>query len=134
MRRCRKREALFGKEPHQGINPDEVVALGAGIQAEILSAKAEGRKTEGEVKDILLLDVTPLSLSIETYGGVATPMIPKNTTCDGEVTGVLDGADNQTSVEVHVLQGERRWPAITNAREVYPRWHPPSPRGIRRWR
>jgi molecular chaperone DnaK len=99
---------LFGKDPHQGINPDEVVALGAGIQGEILSAKAEGRKTEGEVKDILLLDVTPLSLSIETYGSVATPMIPKNTTVPTSKTQEFStAADNQTSVEVHVLQGER---------------------------
>src|SRR5258708_6195028 len=99
---------LFGKEPHQGINPDEVVAMGAAVQGEILAAKAEGRKTEGEVKDILLLDVTPLTFSIETYGSVATPMIPKNTTVPTAKTQVFSTAtDNQTSVEVHVLQGER---------------------------
>ncbi len=99
---------LFGKEPHKGINPDEVVALGAGIQGEILAAKKEGRKTEGEVKDILLLDVTPLTLAIETLGGVATPMIPKNTTVPTAKTQTFStAADNQTSVEVLVLQGER---------------------------
>jgi molecular chaperone DnaK len=123
---------LFGKEPHQGINPDEVVALGAGIQAEILSAKAEGRKTEGEVKDILLLDVTPLSLSIETYGGVATPMIPKNTTVPTAKSQVFStAADNQTSVEVHVLQGERPMAGDnkTLAKFILD-GIPPSPRGI----
>ena len=125
-------KALFGKEPHQGINPDEVVALGAGIQAEILSAKAEGRKTEGEVKDILLLDVTPLSLSIETYGGVATPMIPKNTTVPTAKSQVFSTAtDNQTSVEVHVLQGERPMAGDnkTLAKFILD-GIPPSPRGI----
>ena len=85
-----------------------MVALGAGIQGEILAAKAEGRKTEGEVKDILLLDVTPLSLSIETYGAVATPMIPKNTTVPTKAAQTFSTADdNQTAVTVHVLQGER---------------------------
>ena len=90
---------LFGKEPHQGINADEVVAVGAAIQAGIL---------QGDVKDILLLDVTPLTLSIETLGGVATPMIPKNTTIPTAKTQVFStAADNQPSVEIHVLQGER---------------------------
>ena len=90
---------LFGKDPHQGINPDEVVAVGAAIQAGIL---------QGDVKDILLLDVTPLTLSIETLGGVATPMIQKNTTVPTAKTQVFStAADNQTSVEVHVGQGER---------------------------
>jgi len=90
---------LFGKEPHKGINPDEVVAIGAAVQAGIL---------QGDVKDILLLDVTPLSLSIETLGSVATPMIPKNTTVPTSKTQVFStAADNQTSVEVHILQGER---------------------------
>ena len=123
---------LFGKEPHKGINPDEVVAQGAGIQGEILAAKAEGRKTEGEVKDILLLDVTPLSLSIETLGGVATPMIPKNTTVPTAKTQVFStAADNQTSVEVHVLQGERPMAGDnkTLARFILD-GIPPSPRGI----
>ena len=125
-------KTLFGKEPHQGINPDEVVALGAGIQGEILAAKAEGRKTEGEVKDILLLDVTPLSLSIETYGGVATPMIPKNTTVPTAKSQVFStAADNQTSVEVHVLQGERPMAGDnkTLAKFILD-GIPPSPRGI----
>lgn len=90
---------LFGKEPNKSINPDEVVALGAAIQAGIF---------QGDVKDILLLDVTPLTLSIETLGGVATPMIPKNTTVPTEKKQVFStAADNQTSVEIHVLQGER---------------------------
>ncbi len=123
---------LFGKEPHQGINPDEVVAIGAGIQGEILLAKKEGRKTEGEVKDILLLDVTPLTLSIETYGGVATPMIQKNTTIPTSKTQVFStAADNQTSVEVHIGQGERPMMADvkTLARFILD-GIPPSPRGV----
>ena len=90
---------LFGKEPHKGVNPDEVVAVGAAIQGGVL---------KGEVKDLLLLDVTPLSLAIETLGGVATPMIPRNTTIPTKKTETFStAADNQTSVEVHVLQGER---------------------------
>jgi len=90
---------LFGKDPHQGINPDEVVAVGAAVQAGIL---------QGDVKDILLLDVTPLTLSIETLGGVATPMIQKNTTVPTAKTQIFSTAgDNQTSVEIHVGQGER---------------------------
>src|SRR5207248_6676845 len=89
---------LFGKEPHKGVNPDEVVAVGAAIQGGVLG---------GEVKDLLLLDVTPLTLSIETLGGVATPMIPRNTTIPTRKTEVFStAADTQTSVEVHVLQGE----------------------------
>ncbi|MGC9610934.1 MAG: molecular chaperone DnaK [Minisyncoccia bacterium] len=90
---------LFGKDPHQGINPDEVVAVGAAIQAGIL---------QGDVKDILLLDVTPLTLSIETMGSVATPMIQKNTTMPTAKTQIFStAADNQTSVEIHIGQGER---------------------------
>jgi molecular chaperone DnaK len=90
---------LFGKEPHRGVNPDEVVAIGAAIQAGVLA---------GEVKDLLLLDVTPLTLSIETLGGVATPMIPRNTTIPTKKTETFStAADSQTEVEVHVLQGER---------------------------
>ena len=90
---------LFGKEPHKGVNPDEVVAVGAAIQGGVLG---------GEVKDLLLLDVTPLSLSIETLGGVATAMIPRNTTIPTRKTETFStAADSQTSVEVHVLQGER---------------------------
>ena len=90
---------LFGKEPHKGVNPDEVVAIGAAIQAGVLS---------GEVKDLLLLDVTPLSLGIETLGGVMTTLIPRNTTIPTRKSETFStAADSQTSVEVHVLQGER---------------------------
>ena len=90
---------LFGREPHKGVNPDEVVAIGAGIQGGVL---------KGEVKDLLLLDVTPLTLSIETLGGVATGMIPRNTTIPTRKTETFStAADSQTEVEVHVLQGER---------------------------
>ncbi|MFH0891102.1 MAG: molecular chaperone DnaK [Candidatus Liptonbacteria bacterium] len=114
---------LFGKEPHKGINPDEVVAVGAAIQAGIL---------QGDVKDILLLDVTPLTLSIETLGSVATPMIQKNTTIPTSKTQVFStAADNQTSVEVHVLQGERPLAADnrTLARFML-EGIPPAPRGL----
>jgi molecular chaperone DnaK len=90
---------VFSKEPHKGVNPDEVVAIGAAIQAGVL---------KGEVKDILLLDVTPLTLGVETYGGVMTAMIPRNTTIPTSKTETYTTAsDGQTSVEVHVLQGER---------------------------
>jgi molecular chaperone DnaK len=90
---------LFGKEPHKGVNPDEVVAIGAAVQAGVLA---------GDVKDLLLLDVTPLTLSIETMGGVATGMIPRNTTIPTKKTETFStAADNQTEVEVHVMQGER---------------------------
>jgi len=123
---------LFGKEPHTGINPDEVVAVGAAIQGEILVAKDEGREPSGNVQDILLLDVTPLSLSIETLGGVATPMISKNTTVPTEKKQVFStAADNQTSVEVHVLQGERPMASDnkTLARFILD-GIPPAPRGV----
>jgi molecular chaperone DnaK len=92
-------KTLFGKEPHRGVNPDEVVAIGAAVQAGVLA---------GEVKDLLLLDVTPLTLAIETLGGVATQMIPRNTTIPTKKTETFStAADSQTEVEVHVLQGER---------------------------
>src|SRR5207253_2595883 len=90
---------LFGKEGNKSVNPDEVVAVGAATQGGVL---------QGDVKDLLLLDVTPLTLAIETQGGVATPMIPRNTTIPTKKTETFSTAsDNQTSVEVHVLQGER---------------------------
>ena len=114
---------LFGKEPHKGVNPDEVVAVGAAVQAGVLG---------GEVKDLLLLDVTPLTLSIETLGGVSTPMIPRNTTIPTRKTETFStAADNQTSVEVHVLQGER--PMAAQNRTLG-KFHltglPPAPRGV----
>lgn len=123
---------LFNREPNKEINPDEVVALGAAIQGEILSAKDEGRKTEGDVKDMLLLDVTPLSLGIETYGGVNTVLIAKNTTIPTSKSQVFStAADNQTSVDVHVLQGER---PMANDNKSLGRFIldgiPPAPRGI----
>src|ERR1043165_5279125 len=114
---------LFGKEGHKGVNPDEVVAVGAAIQGGVLG---------GEVKDLLLLDVTPLTLAIETLGGVATPMIPRNTTIPTRKTETFStAADSQTSVEVHVLQGER--PMAAQNRTLG-KFHltglPPAPRGV----
>jgi molecular chaperone DnaK len=114
---------FFGKEPHKGVNPDEVVAVGAAIQAGVLS---------GDVKDILLLDVTPLSLSIETLGGVATPQIERNTTIPTRKSQVFSTAsDNQTQVEIHVLQGERPM-AVDNKSlgKFILDGIPPAPRGI----
>jgi molecular chaperone DnaK len=99
---------FFGQEANKSINPEEVVAIGAAIQAEILTAKEEGRTPEGDIKSVLLLDVLPLSLGIETLGGVSTPMITKNTTIPTSGAQVFSTAvDNQTSVEINVLQGER---------------------------
>jgi molecular chaperone DnaK len=114
---------FFGKEPHKGVNPDEVVALGAAIQAGVLS---------GEVKDVLLLDVTPLTLSIETLGGVATPLIERNTTIPTKKSQIFSTAsDGQTQVEIHVLQGERPMAADnkTLGRFILD-GIPPAPRGI----
>ena len=114
---------LIGKEPHKGINPDESVALGAAIQAGVLT---------GEVKDILLLDVTPLSLGIETLGGVSTTIIPRNTTIPTKKSQVFStAADNQTAVDIHVLQGERSMAAdnVTLGRFQLTNIAP-APRGI----
>ena len=113
----------FGKEPHKGVNPDEVVAIGAAVQGGVLA---------GDVKDVLLLDVTPLSLGIETLGGVATVLIPRNTTIPTKKSEIFStAADNQTSVEVHVLQGER---SMARDNRTIGRFHlaglPPAPRGL----
>jgi molecular chaperone DnaK len=113
----------FGREPHKGVNPDEVVAIGAAIQGGVL---------KGEVKDVLLLDVTPLSLGIETLGGVMTTLINRNTTIPMRKSEVFSTAtDNQTSVEVHVLQGERQ---MARDNRTLGRFHlvglPPAPRGM----
>ncbi|GAB4450859.1 MAG: molecular chaperone DnaK [Anaerolineales bacterium] len=115
--------AFFGKEPHKGVNPDEVVAIGAAIQAGVLG---------GEVKDILLLDVTPLTLSIETLGGVATPQIERNTTIPTRKSQIFSTAtDNQTQVEIHVLQGERPMAADNKSLGKFILdGIPPAPRGV----
>lgn len=119
----RKVKEFFGKDPHKGVNPDEVVAVGAAIQGAVLS---------GDVKDVLLLDVTPLSLGIETLGGVMTVMIPRNTTIPTKKSEVFStAADNQTSVEINVLQGER---PMVNGNRTLGRFNlegiPPAARGI----
>ncbi len=129
------REAVrnyFGKEPNKSINPEEVVAMGAAIQAEILTAQEEKRAPEGEIKSVLLLDVLPLSLGIETLGGINTIMIPKNTTIPTSKTQIFTtAADNQTSVEIHVLQGERPMAADNRSlgRFILD-GIPPAPRGV----
>ena len=115
---------FFGKEPNRSVNPDEVVAIGAAVQGGVLT---------GEVKDILLLDVTPLSLSLETLGGVATALIPRNTTIPTKKSETFStAADGQTSVEVHVLQGER---PMARDNKTLGRFHldgiPSAPRGVR---
>ncbi|MEK7813257.1 MAG: molecular chaperone DnaK, partial [Candidatus Desantisbacteria bacterium] len=114
---------LFGKEPHKGVNPDEVVAIGAAIQAGVL---------KGEVKDVLLLDVTPLSLGIETLGAVFTRMIERNTTIPTRKEEIFStAADNQPEVEIHVLQGERQ---MATDNKTLGKFHltgiPPAPRGV----
>ena len=116
-------KALFGREPHRGVNPDEVVAIGAAVQAGVLA---------GEVKDLLLLDVTPLTLSIETLGGVATTMIPRNTTIPTKKTETFStAADSQTEVEEHVLQGERPLAAQNRTLGKFKlAGIPPAPRGV----
>ncbi len=113
----------FGRDPHKGVNPDEVVAVGAGIQGGVL---------KGEVKDVLLLDVTPLTLGIETLGGVFTPLIERNTTIPTRKSEIFStAADNQSTVEIHVLQGERK---MAGHNKTIGRFHldgiPPAPRGM----
>ncbi|MDD4735158.1 MAG: molecular chaperone DnaK [Kiritimatiellae bacterium] len=113
----------FGKDPHKGVNPDEVVAVGAAVQGGVL---------KGEVKDVLLLDVTPLTLGIETLGGISTPLIERNTTIPTRKSEIFStAADNQSTVEIHVLQGERK---MAGDNKTIGRFHldgiPPAPRGV----
>src|SRR5690242_8966996 len=114
---------FFKKEPHKGVNPDEVVAIGAAIQGAVLT---------GEQKDVLLLDVTPLSLGIETLGGVTTVLIPRNTTIPTKKSEVFSTAeDSQTTVEIHVLQGERELAVYNRTIGKFQLTGiPPAPRGM----
>src|SRR4029078_3353586 len=116
-------EKFFGKKPNKSVNPDEVVAVGAAIQGAVLT---------GEVKDVLLLDVTPLTLGIETYGGVLTPMIPSNTTIPTKKSEVFSTAsDNQPGVQIHVLQGERPMSKDNKSLGIFNLdGIPPAPRGV----
>jgi len=117
------RKLTNGKEPHKGVNPDEVVAVGAAVQAGVLG---------GEVKDVLLLDVTPLTLSIETMGGVATPIIERNTTIPARKSQIFSTAeDNQTAVDIHITQGERPLSADNMTLGQFRLdGLPPAPRGL----
>ena len=114
---------MAGKPPHQGVNPDEVVAIGAGIQGAVL---------KGDVRDVLLLDVTPLTLGIETAGGISTAMIPRNTTIPTRKSQIFSTySDSQPSVEIKVLQGERQ---MATDNKILGTFHldgiPPAPRGV----
>lgn len=125
-------KSFFNKEPNKSINPEEIVAIGAAIEAEIITAAEEKRVPEGEIKNVLLLDVLPLSLGIETLGGVNTIMVPKNTTIPTSKSQIFStAADNQSSVEINVLQGER--PLAADCRSLgrfILDGLPPAPRGI----